>query len=493
MLHSANPVTPQRDWLSWLAAHRSLVAVYLAFALSMLGIVVIAYWNARLDFNETRRDLLQSEVSRLRSHAVRTALRIQESLTREGRPDDLTALDATIWLRPYWGRVIDGDEAHLYAAVVDQSGRVIKHSVAALEGSVLPSNWYLYQIPEAGDDVVETAAASLTGGPRALDIRVPLLHDNREIGAYHTGLDQAWFEATLGERRSAMRWRWAITTLLIFGVVVLAVFSAVSISKRFATLNTSLAMGRVRQMAELGQVAGGIAHEVRNPLNTIRLNLHYLERLWQNGQPSPDQSAQIMHETVDEIERVDAMMRSLVEYARPEKAHAEVLDLVVETQVVIDIMRPLLDRDAVNVEPRLEAGPLKVLMDRSRLRQAFLNLLTNSAEATGPQGHIRVSVRRAEDAAELAVADNGPGVPIASRERIFEPFHSTKELGTGLGLALVKRFVEEAGGSVGCHAAPEGGAEFRIRLPLVPQAAGARSAANGNAAARNPSMASHPG
>ncbi len=178
-----------------------------------------------------------------------------------------------------------------------------------------------------------------------------------------------------------------------------------------------------------------------------------------------EQTAPIIKETIDEIERVDAMLRALLQYARPEKAHAEVLDPVAEIQAVLTFMLQLLERDGIRIDTQMSSSPLRVYIDRARLRQVILNLLTNSVEATGPHGYIRISVVPHDQAVAINVADSGSGVPVAAREKIFEPFYSSKELGTGLGLALVKRFVEEAGGSVRCHSAPEGGAEFRVTLP----------------------------
>jgi signal transduction histidine kinase len=111
---------------------------------------------------------------------------------------------------------------------------------------------------------------------------------------------------------------------------------------------------------------------------------------------------------------------------------------------------------------------LYVHLDRNRFRQIMLNLLTNAKEAVGTEGQIEVTLaRHGRDQVEIVVADDGPGVAPVDRDRIFDPFYSTKELGTGLGLAMVKRFVDEAGGSVACEANESNGARFRISFPEV--------------------------
>ena len=102
----------------------------------------------------------------------------------------------------------------------------------------------------------------------------------------------------------------------------------------------------------------------------------------------------------------------------------------------------------IAVVAHLPAEPFWVQIDRSRLRQVLLNLLNNSREAVGKGGRIEIDLTRAHGMLDLVVADNGPGVPEAQHQRIFEPFYSTKEVGIGLGLALVKKFVDESGGSI---------------------------------------------
>jgi signal transduction histidine kinase len=111
--------------------------------------------------------------------------------------------------------------------------------------------------------------------------------------------------------------------------------------------------------------------------------------------------------------------------------------------------------------------PLQAWIDRDRLRQILLNLLNNAREATGKGGRIEVDVSRIDDSLEMAVSDNGPGIPLEQRQRIFEPFYSTKEVGIGLGLTLVKRFVNESGGSIEYDDDHGGGSRFVVRLPAA--------------------------
>jgi two-component system sensor histidine kinase HydH len=118
----------------------------------------------------------------------------------------------------------------------------------------------------------------------------------------------------------------------------------------------------------------------------------------------------------------------------------------------------------IQVVARLPDEKLHVYIDRNRLRQITLNLLNNAREAIGTGGRIEISIERQDKSIVVEVNDTGPGVPKGERQRIFDPFYSTKQLGTGLGLPLVRRFVEEAGGSIEYVERPQGGACFRLTL-----------------------------
>ncbi|MBS0207695.1 MAG: hypothetical protein JSS27_01955 [Planctomycetes bacterium] len=443
----------------------NLALLFLAFGLCVVGIAGIAFWSMTLDFKETRNGLLQVEVNRLRSHAIRTTMRIQDEFQHITSPQEgLDKADAE-WLRRHWDRTLPTDDSHLYAAVVDQTGQVLKHSTKSLEGGALAHNWYQRQMPDAGEDVVETSSPELTGGITAYDLSIPVLVGSKQIATYHSGLNTEWFERRLTQVMATTRQRWIVTTLLIVVVVGLACYSAISIAKRVSDLQTALAVGRVKQLAELGQVAGGIAHEIRNPLNAVRINLHVIERAWLAHAARESQPTEIVTETIEEIGRVEGMLRTLLEYAKPEEARAELVDVGVEVRSLLTFMGPLLDRDEIKLAATLPTEPALAFIDRTRLRQVMLNLLTNAAEAVGPHGQVRISVATDGETLKLQVSDTGPGVPEELREAIFEPFFSTKHLGTGLGLALVRRFVEEAWGTIHCQDSAEGGAEFCVNLP----------------------------
>jgi two-component system, NtrC family, sensor histidine kinase HydH len=440
-----------------------LVGAYAAFAVQLVVVLSLAGWSAYVDFEESRISELQSNINKLRSHALRTVALIQDQLS--GKPGGLDNLGDVDWLREHWQRSVPNDPSRLYAAVVDREGRVIIHFDRRLEGGKLPTGWYTHPVTEAGEDVMQTSNPELTGGQRALDISIPIVQGEREIGTYHSGFNLPWFETKLAERQTATRNRWIVVFALIAAVQIAGGVSLVRIARRLSSLQADVAMGHVRRLAELGQVSGGIAHEIRNPLNAVRLNLHVVRKLWSNRSENVDRVNGIIDETVHEIERVDGLLRSLLEYARPERAQSEAVNLAGEVRSVVSLLQPLLERDHIRVDLDLPDDGGDAHIDRGRFRQIVLNLLKNAMEAIETDGRINVTLRPREADVSLVVADEGPGIPPSRRDRIFDPFFTTKELGTGLGLTLVRRFVEEAGGTIRYTPGSPVGSVFTVALP----------------------------
>ncbi|MDX1948597.1 MAG: HAMP domain-containing sensor histidine kinase [Pirellulaceae bacterium] len=455
---------------------RWTVAAFLCIGLTLVLVVGVSLWGVYHDLELISSTLLQGEMGRLRSHAARTVGMIQDEVWRSEKPKDLTSLQADQTLRRHWGRTILRDPSRLYASIVDNSGRVIAHSEPSFEGKQLSATWYVRLVPEVGDDVVETTEPALTGGARAFDVRVPIFINDKEVGTYHSSLRYDWAMQRLAEKRSQTLQVWSWVFVGVAFVVLIAGFSLYQISRRMTVIGEAMKLARVRRFVEIGQLMSGIAHEIRNPLNAMRLNLHVLARHIPLTGPSGESAAgteeqldprQIIHETNQEIERVEGLMRILLGYARPDQPHDEDLNFGQELQSTLNFLRPVLERGEMLVRVRVPEVPVFVHMDRDRLRQIVLNLINNAKDATGPGGTIEVSVVRQGGRVEVSVADDGPGVPPADRERIFEPFYSTKEMGTGLGLPLVRRYIEDVGGTIVCRANEPRGARFVIQLNEV--------------------------
>jgi signal transduction histidine kinase len=319
-----------------------------------------------------------------------------------------------------------------------------------------------------GSDLVRTRFVGLTEGRPTFDIRLPISYDGRVVGTYHSGLSVDWFERRVAAECEYTLFGWIVVVGGTALVVLLAVGSLCLITRQAAELQHRLDLADLQRATELSQFIAGLAHEVRNPLNAIRLNLHAIGRVHRGEAELPDSEVGIMiQESTREIGRVAAMIQEMLGYARSEPSRNETIDLQAEIRSTVDLVRQAMEDHHIALLTRMPSGPLWVRIDRSRLRQILLNLLNNSREAVGKGGKIEINVIRARGAVELAVVDNGPGVPAAQRCRIFEPFYSTKDVGIGLGLAMVRKFVDECDGDINYDSLDDTGSRFLIRLPEV--------------------------
>jgi len=443
-----------------------------AFAIfSILGLL-LALWGINHDLKQIHQTLLQSEVGRIRSHAIRTVANIQDELHKNSS-QDLAILQQSDYPRRNWSRSFQNDRSRPFAAVIDPNNTVVIHYDPALEGKQLPQIWFKQAFLDdaALADVVLTDTANLTNGVLAYDIQVPIIFQDQTIGTYHSGLNSVWLEDLYNEKKSTALsfWIWLLLAMLTFEIAAAAALYYTS--RRVAILQEASKVARSRRYAEIGQLMAGIVHEIRNPLNAMRLNLHVLHRSEQmpremlTDELALDRETMI-HETQAQIDCVESLLRILQSYTRADIARPELLDMRTEVQATLNFVRPLLEHREMLVVARMPEQSLGIQMDRDRFRQVLLNLLNNACDAMQPGGTIEISLRQDQNSALLIVSDQGTGIPAAIQERIFEPFYSTKNTGTGLGLAIVRRHIEDVGGEVRCAARANGGSEFIVRLPL---------------------------
>jgi signal transduction histidine kinase len=221
------------------------------------------------------------------------------------------------------------------------------------------------------------------------------------------------------------------------------------------------------KMAAIGQLVAGLAHEIGAPLHVIRGRADLLARRSSHS----ENESRDLRIIVEQIDRITGIVRSLLDFARLREPLLDEVDVAGVLDGVCELLGTEAHRAAVDVQRTGDATAI-VRGDRDQLQQIFLNLLLNSVQAlhgwTGPRS-ISVNVRREEDEVRIDIADTGPGIEPASLERVFEPFFTTKldGTGTGLGLTVVRRIVEEHGGKVGVEpSSPPWRTTFSVRLPL---------------------------
>jgi PAS domain S-box-containing protein len=229
------------------------------------------------------------------------------------------------------------------------------------------------------------------------------------------------------------------------------------------SINTQLQVSE--RLAALGRITAGVAHEVKNPLNSMRLWLENLKESLPAEQASASQQAvQVLDK---EIDRLDAVVKRFLDFTRPMDIRLEATQLAVLLKEVLEIAQPQLQKSNIQLAQLLPIDVPEVYVDRALLKQAVLNLVLNAAEAMPNGGQMRLVLSRRGEMAEITVGDTGKGIPLEHRQRIFQLFFTTRPGGSGIGLASAFRIIQLHNGSIDFTSEVGRGTTFRIELPLA--------------------------
>lgn len=219
---------------------------------------------------------------------------------------------------------------------------------------------------------------------------------------------------------------------------------------------------RSERLAALGQLVAEITHEIKNPLMMIGGFARQLIPAI-----GDEKNLQKLNIITDEVKRLEILLADLREFYLPKTIATEPVNIKSLLQEVRSLVKADCKKKNIRTELDLDDKALLVAGDRSRLKQVFLNLVKNSIEAMDDGGNLLVQTRLSGDQVEITVADDGSGIPEGDREKIFSPFFTTKRHGTGLGLCISKRIIEEHGGSSLSVESEEGkGTTFKMSLPV---------------------------
>lgn len=222
------------------------------------------------------------------------------------------------------------------------------------------------------------------------------------------------------------------------------------------------------QNARLSQLAGGLAHEIRNPLSTLSLNLDLLAEDFQDAEtPRERRAGQRIARLKREARRLHDILENFLRFARLQdlKLKAENLNVVVEE--LCDFYEPQASTRGIVVRTHFDPDLPQVPLDADIFKQAVLNLMLNAEQAMPEGGELIVTTRRDGDFVVLEVIDTGIGMSDDVRAKIFDPFYSTRKGGSGLGLPTTRNIVEGHGGAIEAQSVPNKGSRFTIRLPSI--------------------------
>lgn len=482
------------------------IAPFVSVAMALLFVSLICIWGMMSDWHNRRELMYSSEISQTRSHAERTVVRIEIEL-REGKPlREFSQPTLSPWLEDHWKRTIVDRPNRLFAAIQSSDMRILAHSQSLTSQSMttqdqsrpidksnarassaaedlakpIPTtnqphgnvgkrveSWRGVPIHRYGPNVYSLRDPNLSHDKPCIDIRIPIQSESQIIAYYHTAIASEWLEERVWSSQRNPILAWISILLCLMLIVIASCVLLFRFGSHTRQLEQALHVAEARRLADLSRLIVGMAHELRNPLNAVRLNLFTSEKLirGESNMPKADAIA-MLHESVCEVERVNELIGQLLGYARVRTADRIWLNLEQEIQSILYFMQQIHEHHSVHIELHSNNPNTEVYFEQKCLRQIMLNLLHNAQQAMPDGGTIRIFIDCTQNQARLTVDDSGPGIHADEFEKIFEPFYSTRQDGVGLGLAVVKNLVEDAGGQVFCQRSVLlGGMSFSLRIP----------------------------
>lgn len=253
---------------------------------------------------------------------------------------------------------------------------------------------------------------------------------------------------------------------------------AESINEMAASLKAQMVkMQRAEQMVVVAELAAGLAHEIKNPLAGIKVAMHVLSE----EATLPEEDRTVLRRVIEEVGRLEALMRNFLNFAKPPKPLLTSLNVneLLNSTLTFYLRGKSVEegsRDGIRIEKDLHPLPAATA-DATQLQHVLLNLILNAVDAMPEGGTLKIRTGPDGDPGRIRIeiSDTGKGITEEDAERIFQPFYTTKPKGTGLGLAISRQMIERHGGSIHAANNPEGGATFRVLLPVNPPEGESRS------------------
>lgn len=360
-----------------------------------------------------------------------------------------------------------GDEGGAFVHVQDESGETILFRGPDLvqKLTVRPDGYELLE--GDGKAIRQMVLQEGEGPPRYVRLEKPLAEAlGPELSRRSDPSPEDRLRALTVKSRERLRRRLLYTSL---GVLLTLASGFGLLAWQLARIRRLEAeVAHQRQLALLGTVASGLAHEIRNPLNGIGLNLHLLEEsLAGADERLKAMSGRFLGRIRPAVSHLERVVNEFLEFARPSRMQPGPVDLGALVREVVEFLEPEAKERGVAISAPAPERAVVVAGDRERLRQVLLNLARNAFQAMERGGNLRLELGRgARDSVEIRVRDDGPGVPEEVEPRLFELFFTTRTGGVGLGLPIVRRVVEDHGGTVRLERDGRPGACFLVVLPI---------------------------
>ncbi len=303
-------------------------------------------------------------------------------------------------------------------------------------------------------------------GERYTDWVEPIISQGQLSLYIHFGFNNTLISSRVARDQRRINRQILLASSVVIALLVVALFYILWLLKRAQVIEAEA--HTADRLAILGTLASGLAHEIRNPLSAINLNLQMIEEELAQSRSRSSEMAQLLGGAKSEIRRLERLARNFLVYAKPMKLDQKVVSLPEVLNEVSQLVAKECGREGIELVRQDGEEKLTVLGDRDLLKQAVVNLLVNAREAILARGEgprrISLGARRDVGQVVVSVRDSGAGIAEEESGKLFDLFYSSKRGGTGLGLPIAQRIVEGHGGRLEWKNLSQGGAEFSIRL-----------------------------
>ena len=388
---------------------------------------------------------------------------------RDGSGTVIIALDRS-GLR-YWGTKVSvtkaieklGEErGPVYLVIMDRQGMVLGSA-----GQV-PRTWHENDVHRSeilsGTRPIESRKVLFRGG-KVLDIATPFYLNDQIAGIARVGLNRSEADQILEENKRYM--------FVFMAVIVL--IALLSMWLLYHNQNRHLAgivdmerqLDKAERLSALGQLAAGVAHEIRNPLNAVSMASQRLKREFMPADPEKNKEFQALTGVIrDEIRRLDGIIEEFLTFSKSRRLDLHDYSVTEVLQKIVNLIREVAAAKGIIIETRWNDPSPVIPMDVDKLQQALLNFVKNAMESISGSGSLTITVEpRERNRLAIRIADTGCGMTPVQVERIFSPEYTTKEKGLGLGLPLAHEIVRGHGGEIRVESRPGAGTTFEILLP----------------------------
>ncbi len=419
----------------------------------LLAFVVVLNFSTYILYKRSQ-DYLDNELGeRLRSIAATLSHAVENAT-----PDSLSAetIAPSIYTTLH---LVQAENLLSNIVVLTPEGRtVVDLSNVSDEGEINPFIELDYEAVTLARSGLSASTRLYTSGNLYLkSAYAPLISDDgRVIGIIGVEAGATYFDVLRALSN-------AILVVDIASIIIVVVLSLFFYRQSLSLDRAQAAVIQGENLATMGRMVAGIAHEIRNPLSVIRTSAEVLERKYRGD----DEAFAYIAEEVDNLNRI---LTGYLQFARAERREAAPHSLQKILRRCVMMVEAELREKSIEVVQHYPQGDMMILADDKRIQQAVLNIIINAHQALGDGGHIEISLARRSKFAIVTVKDDGAGISPKHFKEIVKPFYTTKEHGSGLGLSIVSNIVQDHGGRMDIQSSPGAGTTVTLELPLADDA-----------------------